>query len=59
MGHLEVTYVPRRDDLAAEVRPLLQVGDMVVVLGAGNIHGVAEELVQSLLGGQATTWTVQ
>jgi len=58
-GHLEVTYVPRRDDLAAEVRPLLQVGDMVVVLGAGNIHGVAEELVQSLLGGQATTWTVQ
>ena len=59
-GHLQVTYVPRCEDLAAEVRPLLQVGDMVVVLGAGNIHGVAEELVHGLVGGaQSTTWTVQ
>ena len=32
---------------------------MVVVLGAGNIHGIAEELVHSLVGAQATTWTVQ
>ena len=58
-GHLEVSYVPRRDDLVSELRPLLQVGDMVVVLGAGNIHGIAEELVHSLVGAQATTWTVQ
>ncbi|MGH7789659.1 MAG: UDP-N-acetylmuramate--L-alanine ligase [Candidatus Binatia bacterium] len=57
-GHLEVSYVPRRDDLVNEVKPLLQVGDMVVVLGAGNIHGVAEELVNSLVGHQST-WTVQ
>jgi UDP-N-acetylmuramate--alanine ligase len=57
-GHLEVTYVPRREDLVAEVKPLLQVGDMVVVLGAGNIHGVAEELVHGLVGTQST-WTVQ
>ncbi len=57
-GHLEVTYVPRRDDLVAEVLPLLRVGDMVVVLGAGNIHGVAEDLVRSLAGTHST-WTVQ
>jgi UDP-N-acetylmuramate--alanine ligase len=57
-GHLEVTYVPRREDLAAEVKPLLQVGDMVVVLGAGNIHGVADELVHGLVGAQSS-WTVQ
>ena len=57
-GHLEVSYVPRREDLIGELRPLLQVGDMVVVLGAGNIHGIAEELVHSLVGPQAT-WTVQ
>ncbi|MGD9764552.1 MAG: UDP-N-acetylmuramate--L-alanine ligase [Candidatus Binatia bacterium] len=57
-GHLEVSYVPRRDDLAHEVIPLLEVGDIVVVLGAGNIHGVAEELVNSLIGVNAT-WTVQ
>lgn len=58
-GHLEVSYVPKRDDLVAELRPLLQMGDMVVVLGAGNIHGIAEELVHSLVGAQAATWTVQ
>jgi UDP-N-acetylmuramate--alanine ligase len=58
-GHLEVSYVPKRDDLVSELRPMLQVGDIVVVLGAGNIHGVAEELVHSLVGGQAATWTVQ
>jgi UDP-N-acetylmuramate--alanine ligase len=58
-GHLQVTYVPRIEDLAAEVRPLLQVGDMVVVLGAGNIHSVAEELVHGLVGGSQSTWTVQ
>jgi len=57
-GHLEVSYVPRREDIVAEVKPLLQVGDMVVVLGAGDIHGVAEELVNGLVGTQ-TTWTVQ
>ena len=57
-GHLDVTYVPRCEDLVAEVRPMLQVGDIVVVLGAGNIHSVAEELVHGLVGTQST-WTVQ
>ena len=57
-GHLETLYVPQRDDLVAAVKPLLQVGDLVVVLGAGNIHSVAEELVHGLVGTQST-WTVQ
>jgi UDP-N-acetylmuramate--alanine ligase len=58
-GHLEVTYVPRCEDLVAEVRPMLQVGDLVVVLGAGNIHGVAEELVHGLVGTHQSSWTMQ
>jgi UDP-N-acetylmuramate--alanine ligase len=57
-GHLDVSYVPRCEDLVAAVRPMLQVGDIVVVLGAGNIHGVAEELVHGLVGTQSS-WTVQ
>jgi len=57
-GHLEVAYVPRREDVAAAVKPMLRVGDLVVVLGAGNIHQVAEELVCGLVGTQST-WTVQ
>jgi UDP-N-acetylmuramate--alanine ligase len=57
-GHLAVSYVPNCEDLAAAVKPMLQVGDIVVVLGAGNIHGVAEELVQGLVGSHST-WTMQ
>jgi UDP-N-acetylmuramate-alanine ligase len=57
-GHLEVSYVPRVEDMAAEVTPLLRGGDLVVVLGAGNILAVADQLVRSLNVNQ-NTWTVQ
>jgi len=57
-GHLEVTYVPQRDDLVDSVKPALRKGDIVLVLGAGNIHGVAGDLVRAL-GGSQGTWTVQ
>jgi UDP-N-acetylmuramate--alanine ligase len=57
-GHLEVDYVPRREDLVEFVKPLLRMHDLVIVLGAGSIHVTAEELVRSLTGAE-TTWTVQ
>jgi UDP-N-acetylmuramate--alanine ligase len=57
-GHLEVDYVPRREDLVEFVKPLLRVHDLVIVLGAGSIHMTAEELVRSLTGAE-TTWTMQ
>jgi UDP-N-acetylmuramate--alanine ligase len=57
-GHLEVTYVPQRDDLVESVKPMLRKGDLVIVLGAGNIHTVAGELVRAL-GGSQGTWTMQ
>jgi UDP-N-acetylmuramate--alanine ligase len=57
-GHLEVDYVPRREDLVEFVKPLLRLHDMVIVLGAGSIHVTAEELVRSLTGAEAT-WTIQ
>ena len=57
-GHLDVTYVPRCEDLAAAAKPALRMGDVVLVLGAGTIHHVAEELVRSVSGAQSV-WTVQ
>ena len=51
--------IARQEDLVAEVKPMLQMGDIVVVLGAGTIHTVAEELVHSLVGSSQSTWTVQ
>ena len=57
-GHLEVTYVPRHEELIEAVKPTLHVGDIVLVLGAGSIHTIAEDLVRALSGTQST-WTVQ
>jgi len=57
-GHMDVSYVPRVEDLVAEIKPHLRPGDMVMVMGAGNIHHVAEDLVQQIAGMQAN-WTVQ
>ena len=57
-GHLEVSYIPRLEDIVAQAKPTLRAGDIVVVLGAGNIHGIAEDLVRAL-GGSQGTWTVQ
>jgi UDP-N-acetylmuramate--alanine ligase len=51
-GHLEISYVADWHDLAAEVHPILRPGDMVLVLGAGNIHEVGQELVNRLSGTQ-------
>ncbi len=57
-GHMDVSYVPRVDDIVAEVKPHLRPGDIVMVMGAGNVHGVAEDLVRQIAGMQGT-WTVQ
>ena len=57
-GHLDVSYVPDWRGLAAAAQPLLRPGDLVVVLGAGSVHEVAELLVRTLSGGQAA-FTVQ
>jgi len=57
-GHLDVSYVPRVEDLVGETLPQLRPGDLVMVLGAGNIHHVAEDLVRQMAGAQGT-WTVQ
>lgn len=52
-GHLDVSYVPDWQRLVPVVQPDLRAGDLVIVLGAGNIHDVGEEMVRSLSGGQA------
>ncbi len=57
-GHMDVSYVPRVDELIPELLPHLRPGDLVMVMGAGNIHSAAEELVGHIAGTQGT-WTVQ
>lgn len=50
-GHKDVTYVPRREDVAAHLAPRLREGDIVITLGAGDIQLTCGELL-ALLGGE-------
>ena len=43
-----VRFVPARADIAAALLPDLRGGDMVVTLGAGDIHKVGDDLLHAL-----------
>jgi UDP-N-acetylmuramate--alanine ligase len=47
-GHPDVTYVEKRTDLAAAIRPRLKSGDIVITLGAGDITHTGPELLASV-----------
>ncbi|MGH7966227.1 MAG: UDP-N-acetylmuramate--L-alanine ligase, partial [Candidatus Binatia bacterium] len=47
-GHADVRFVARRGDLAAAVVELVQAGDLVLTLGAGDIHRTGVELLARL-----------
>ncbi|MEP7217794.1 MAG: cyanophycin synthetase, partial [Bacteroidota bacterium] len=50
-GHRNVIYVPDRADLVARTRELLQPGDIVVTMGAGDIWKSGDELLAKLQAG--------
>jgi UDP-N-acetylmuramate--alanine ligase len=47
-GHADVRFVADRRTIAAELVPHLRGGDMVVTLGAGDVHRVGDEVLQAL-----------
>jgi len=49
-GQRNVHLVPELADLAESVKPLVQSGDVVLTLGAGNIYRVGEQLLDALGG---------
>jgi UDP-N-acetylmuramate--alanine ligase len=44
-GHLDVHYVPSRDRVAETLLDLVRPGDLVLTLGAGDIHRTADEFL--------------
>jgi len=44
-GHLDVRYVPARDRVAETLLDLVRPGDLVLTLGAGDIHRTADEFL--------------
>ena len=50
-GHRNVLYVPDRNEVAARALQLIQPGDIVVTMGAGDIWKTADELLEKLASG--------
>jgi UDP-N-acetylmuramate--alanine ligase len=55
----KVSFVPERTAVAAAVRELVRPGDLVLVLGAGDIVRSAHEILTLLDGGHPETATAQ
>jgi UDP-N-acetylmuramate--alanine ligase len=49
-GHIAPVFVEELDSLPAVLNDLLQDGDVLLTLGAGNIGGVAARLADELAG---------
>ena len=43
-----VSYIPRREDIAAAIKDQLAPGDLVITMGAGDIYKTGEELLELL-----------
>jgi UDP-N-acetylmuramate--alanine ligase len=50
-GHVEPIFIERVDDLADSLRGVLQDGDVVLTMGAGNIGAVAHDLKSRIAAG--------
>ncbi|RLB65715.1 MAG: UDP-N-acetylmuramate--L-alanine ligase [Deltaproteobacteria bacterium] len=51
-GHRDVTYIPDKADIAPSLVSLVQPGDMVITLGAGDVWKVGDELALRLKEGK-------
>ncbi len=47
-GHPDITYIARREDLAAWLDAQARPGDLVITLGAGNIQLTCNEVIALL-----------
>ncbi len=47
-GHVDVRFVAAPEAIVEAVRPALRGGDIVVTLGAGNLHRICEPLLEAL-----------
>lgn len=43
-----VSYIPKREDIAAAIKDQLSPGDLVITMGAGDIYKTGEELLELL-----------
>jgi UDP-N-acetylmuramate--alanine ligase len=47
-GHLDIEFVPNKEEIVARIAGKLRAGDVVLTLGAGDIYKVGEALARQL-----------
>ena len=47
-GHKDVTYIADKEAVVAHLKDVVQPGDLVITLGAGNVWQVGEEFIKEL-----------
>jgi UDP-N-acetylmuramate--alanine ligase len=53
LGHPQALFLPRREELAAEMLRHIHSGDVVLTLGAGDVWKVGEQVLRALQQGEA------
>jgi UDP-N-acetylmuramate--alanine ligase len=51
-GHADVRFVPQKEGMASALCSLVQPGDLVLTLGAGDIYRLGPELLTRLSQGE-------
>jgi UDP-N-acetylmuramate--alanine ligase len=47
-GHKDVIYIEKLEDVVKHIVPELKEKDMVILLGAGNIYKIADEIINGI-----------
>jgi len=45
-GHKQVLFIPDREEIVDTLRSMMKPGDVILILGAGDIWQVGEELLK-------------
>jgi UDP-N-acetylmuramate--alanine ligase len=53
LGHRQAVFIPHKEELASHVQQLVQAGDVVLTLGAGDVGKVGEHILRLLNEGDA------
>jgi UDP-N-acetylmuramate--alanine ligase len=53
LGHREVVFNPHKEELASQLLRLLQPGDVLLTLGAGDVWKIGEHVIRALKEGEA------
>ena len=48
LGHKNVVFIPKKEDIVPHVQAIVQSGDMIITMGAGDIWKISEQLVKEL-----------